>query len=588
MKHKWLKVITLLMLIVGIFYWTSTVNGQVKKIEKLNPQLIQKVRPVTMVPKIIMNRVQLESPQGMKVFRIQTLKVQPDLIQKLSIKYLFNVTPTVGQMSRTKLKKMHSRVQVYPSKENEFTKLMVNQDRGHIDLLPNLAKFEKMKVNLLSQSDALKAAANYIAEMKLIPQDVSRFAPKRVITLGMSTQGQNNANVVTPNTPKLQSVLFQRSIDGRSVLGNGSQLTVNLGDKGNVEGFQRKWNQLTPESIKNITFRTSDQVYNRIEDILKQQFRGNVEIKVETPQLVYFGNDNQFVQPAYVFKAIIISNENKGKAYYAGVVEAMQNPPELLFEPTKDMLLPEEPKAQSAGMSSLPAPSTLDPDDPTVGRYVVREDSWDWVGDANDFRSGLENGHCGGCAAITFPQYYWNEQRMFTTQDNYFADSCNIALMEGHGNHWLFSTRSNCCDLVFLNNSGQPGYGKNAGGQMAYLILKGCDIIPSPMELSNWPDPWWRIFKGLRQAIGFRTTMFINDDISYIFGYYLARNCRILDSWFYATNSSSSYQWQRSHGGEVTGFGAVVMIPGHEGDGIYYTTPAPNATSTGLTIWWQY
>ncbi|MDQ1354803.1 MAG: hypothetical protein QG657_5112 [Acidobacteriota bacterium] len=578
MKRPVFKLFTLLVLMAVIFYGVAIVNGQVRKIEKINPQVIQKIKPVTMGPKIVINRVPLESPKGMKIFKVQTLHIQPDLIQKLSVKHLFKVTPVVSQPVMLRARMAPSRVQVYASKEKEFTKLLVNEDRGHMDLMPDLLKLEKSKVNLLSHSAAMNIASNYTAEMKLIPQDVSKFAPKRVITLGMAAQGQGNTRAVTP---KLQSVVFQRSIDGRSVLGYGSQLTINLGDNGNVEGFQRKWNQLLPESA-NLAFRSNDEVYKRIEEILKQQFQGNVEIQVETPQLVYFGNDGQFVQPAYVFKANIISDESKGKVYYAGVVEALQNPPELLFEAVKDRALPETPRAQVSGM---PAPA---PDDPTVGRYVVRQDSWDWVDDANDFKRGLENGHCGGCPAITFPQFYWNEPRAFTTQDNIFADSCNITLMEGHGNHWLFTTRSNCCDVVFLNDGAQPGYGGHAGGQMAYLILKGCDIIPSPMEVPNWPDPWWRIFKGLHQAIGFRTTMFINDDISYIFGYYLGRNCRILDSWFYATNSSASYQWQRSHGGEVTGFGAVVMIPGHEGDGIYYTAPAPDATSTGLTIWWQY
>ncbi|MCX6584371.1 MAG: DUF6345 domain-containing protein [Candidatus Aminicenantes bacterium] len=585
MKNRGIKLFTLLVLMAVIFYGVAIVNGQVRKIEKVNPQMIQKIRPVMMGPKIVINRVPLESPQGMKIFKVQTLQVQQDLIQKLSVKHLFNVTPVSSQPVMLRARMAPSRVQVYASKEKAFTKLLVNQDRGHIDLMPDLLKLEKVKVKLLSHTVAMNAAMKYIAEMKLIPQDVSQFAPKNVITLGMSTQGQGNTVAATP---KLQSVAFQRSIEGRSVLGNGSQFTINLGDNGNVEGFQRKWNRLAPDSTRgNIAFRSNDEVYNRIEEILKQQFQGNVEIQVEKPQLVYFGDDGQFVQPAYVFKANIISNEGKGKAYYAGVVEAMQNPPELLFEAITDRILPETPTAQLTGMA-VRKQSLPDPDDPTVGRYVVRQDSWDWVDDANDFKRGLQNGHCGGCPAITFPQFYWDEPRVFTTQDNAFADQCNIALMEGHGNHWLFTTRSNCCDVVFLNDGAQPGYGGHAGGQMAYLILKGCDIIPSPIELPNWPDPWWRIFKGLHQAIGFRTTMFINDNISYIFGYYLGRNCRILDSWFYATNSSASYHWQRSHGGEVTGFGAVVMIPGHEGDGIYYTAPAPDATSTGLTIWWQY
>jgi hypothetical protein len=573
MKKMWLKLLSVLILIVFIFSVNTIVNSQVKRIERINPKVIQGMQLATGGPTIVMQRTTLESPKGMKLFKIQTLQVQPDLIKRLSQVHMFKVAPKMMKDNMTAAK-----INVYSSEKEEFTKLIVNEDRGHIELMPDIQKLEKLKVNLLKENLAMDKATLYAAEMKLIPQDQSQFVARKMITLNASTVKQGGAAV---DTPKLQSILFQRNLEGKTVIGNGSQLVVQVGDNGNIEGFQRKINQLIPESRARLEFRTDQEVYDRIEQILKQQIQGNVEIQVETPRLVYYGNDRQYVQPAYFFSTTLTTQKGE-KAYYWGAVEALKNSPEPTFEKTRPAELP-------AGPANNMPISIPDPDDPTVGRYVVRNDSWDWVGDANDFKSGLNNGHCGGCPAITYPQYYWNEPRLFTTQDNSFADSVHIALMEGHGNHWLFTTRSNCCDVVYLNDGAQPGYGGHAGGQMAYLILKGCDIIPSPIEVGgSWPDPWWRIFKGLHQAIGFRTTMYINDDISYIFGYYLGRNCRVLDSWFYATNSSSSYQWQRFWGGHVTGYGSVVMIPGHEGDGIYYTTPAADATSAGLTIWYQH
>jgi hypothetical protein len=161
-------------------------------------------------------------------------------------------------------------------------------------------------------------------------------------------------------------------------------------------------------------------------------------------------------------------------------------------------------------------------------------------------------------------------------------------LMEGHGNHWLFTTRSNCCDVVNLNAATQPGYGDRAGDSMRFLILKGCSIVPAPPDRADWATPWWRVFKGLRQAVGFRTSMYINDNISHHFGYHIGNNCRVLDSWFHATNNNSSYQWNRFWGASVKGYGAVVMIPGQEGVGIYSTSAVAPATTAGLTIWWQH
>lgn len=568
MKRLSFKSVTFTVLILFVVIGTLVIGSQASQASNDSGATL----------KIVMDRVPLESPNGMKVYRIQTLQVQQSLIEKLSQTHNFEITPSVNQYGP------NSAEMQYFAGVNKFTRLILNKDRGHIDLMPNLEKLKKTEINLLKEDMAQQTAVNYAEEMQLIPQDSSRLNPAKVITLAVSSTSKENSS---PIIPKLQTVLFQRTLDGKNVFGDGSQFTVSLGDKGNVEGFQRKLNRLEPEpGLNNISYLTDQEVYDRIEGILKQEIKGNVEIHVETPQLVYYGSDHQYVQPAYMFTAVIISNENKEKSYYAGVVEAIKNPPEPVNIPRQAMSLstPLMPSlVDLQGEASRVNVATV-----SIGRYVVREDSSDWTDDANDFKRGLEDGHCSGCSTLTFPQFYWNEPRLFTTEDNYWVDQCHIVLMEGHGDHWLFTTRSNCCDVVYLNSTSQPGYGGNGGGIMAYLILKGCDIIPAPIDVSNWPDPWWRIFKGLHQAIGFRTTMYINDDISYNFGKSIGNNGNIVDSWFAATNSCFSYQWQRLIGGSVPGYGSVVMVTGHQGDKIYYTAPAPNADSAGLTIWYQY
>lgn len=573
MKRLSFMSVSFAVLILFVLFGTLAIGSQVKQADLMGPGAS---------PKIIMDRVPLESPNGMKVYRIQALQVQQSLIEKLSRVHNFEITPSVKK-DGAKSAVMH-----YFAGENGFTRLIVNNDRGHMDLMPNLGKLKKTEINLLKEDMARQMAVNYAAEMQLIPPDSSRLNPAKVVTLAVSSTARENSS---PSIPKLQTVLFQRTLDGKNVFGDGSQFTVSMGDKGNVEGFQRKLNRLEPEpGMDNISFLTAQEVYDKIEAMLRREIKGNVEIQVETPQLAYYGRDSQYVQPAYLFTAVIISNENKEKSYYAGVVEAMQNPPEPVNDPRQEISLSTSstPLTPSQVELSGEGPSRAYLASVSVGRYVVREDSSDWMDDANDFKRGLENGHCSGCSTLTFPQFYWNEPRLFTTEDNYWVDQCHIVLMEGHGDHWLFTTRGNCCDIVYLNSGSQPGYGGNAGGVMAYLILKGCDIIPSPIDVSNWADPWWRIFKGLHQAIGFRTTMYINDDISDNFGESIGNNGNIVDSWFAATNSCFSYQWQRLIGGDVPGYGSVVMITGHQGDGIYYTAPAPNADSAGLTIWYQY
>lgn len=554
-------------------------SGHSQQVQQKQLQKVPLKEITLMKPKIIMERTALESPKGMKIFETKVLSVRTDLIQKFIKEKNLLRTPLI-------FKKSPVQEEIYQEPEKKFTRLLTNKQRGHMIMLPHVEKIALTRVQLLSKDIALNKALEHVNIMQLIPKDESKITPKHVITLSRAELKQGQPAVVTD---VLQTVLFQRTLDEKPVIGRGSQLFLELGDKGQLEGFSRTWNQLIPSKIVP-EFRADKEVYDDIEKTLTTQIRGDVTVQVKKPRLIYFGDDRRFVQPAYFFSAEISSPDAQGKAYYAGVVTALRNSPEpvLLAKDAKKRTLPQ----QVSSSPKSPSENFFIPeDDPGVGRYVVRNDSWDWVDDANDFRDGLLQGRSSSSPAISFGDYYWDEPRLWTTEEGYFVDKWHIVLMEGHGANWLFTTRSNCCDVVNLNSGTQPGYGDRAGDSMRFLILKGCSIIPAPPDRANWPDPWWRVFKGLRQAVGFRTSMYINDNISKHFGKHLGQNCRVLDSWFHATNDCWSYQWERfwgSWGDEVYGYGAVVMISGHEGDGIYHTGAAPAATTTGLTIWWQY
>ena len=533
-----------------------------------------KLAPATLT-KVVLKRDALESPKGMVFFETTALKARSDLIERIGTEQKMSLTPKV--MGEEKLYQEKS-----AGAEKPITRMISMEKKGHLRVFPRLETMVKVKQVLLPKDQALKAAEKFIIAQKLLPSDGSVVEPKSMMTLSNTSV---TADGKSTTVDVLQTVVFQRSMDKKPVMGLGSQLVVDLADRGNVVGLNRTWNALKKSALKP-EFRTDAEVYDAIDALIKERLPGAQKVSVEKPRLVYYGNDTKYVQPAYFFTAVI-SGDNVENSYFAGIVAAAKNAPEEVMPPIGDMS--EKPAAARLSPSaSQKGAFKVPPDDPTVGRYVVREDSSHWVGDANDFKRGLTIGHPSGYPAITFGDYYWAQPYMWTSSENNYVDKWNITLMEGHGAHWLFTTRSNCCDTVNLNSSTQPGYGNVSGNSMRYLILKGCSIVPSPAERADWYAPWYRVFKGLRQAVGFRTTMYINDNISDNFGFYLALNCRVLDSWFAATNSSSSYAWNRFWGASVTGYGAVVMIPGHEGDGIYSVSAAPPATSTGLTIWWQH
>jgi len=555
-------------------------SGQTQRVQQKPIQKIPLKERAIKAPKIVLERAPLESPKGMRIFETKVLAVRADLIKKFTAERKFLATPLILNVQPT------IQEEVYQESEKKFTRLMTDKARGHMILLSHAEKTAQTKVRLLNRDAALNKALEHVNALQLVPKDESKIAPKHVITLSKAELKQGGTAV---SADVLQTVSFQRMLDEKPVVGRGSQLFLDLGDQGQLEGLNRTWNQLVPSKIA-AEFRTDKDIYDEVEKTLAAQLRGDVTVRVNKLRLVYSGDDRRFVQPAYFYSAEISAPNAQGKGYSAGVVAALKNPPEpvVLVKDASRRIMPQQ-AAGSPGAGSDAAPALED--DPTVGRYVVRDDSWDWVDDAADFRDGLLSGRSSSSPAITFGDYYWDEPRLWKADEGSFVDKWHIALMEGHGANWLFTTRSDCCDVVLLNSGTQPGYGNRAGDSMRFLILKGCSIVPAPPDRANWPDPWWRIFKGLRQAVGFRTSMYINDNIAKHFGKHLGENCRVLDSWFHATNECSSYQWERfwgSSGNEVYGYGTMVMIPGHEGDGVYATAAAPAATTTGLTIWWQH
>ena len=268
-------------------------------------------------PKILMKKASLESPKGMRVYETRVVRADKKLVQALARQNNLELQPVLH-------KDKQGQFELYQEKTKEkATRLMVNQARGHIILLPNLGKIATAPVKLLGKQVALQAAGNHMKKLKLVPRDASQVVPKQVTTLSMGTINKEGGNTV--GADKLQSVLFQRTLDGKAVMGKGSQLSVDLGDNGKLEGVQRSWNAVVASKIKP-EFLSSNEVLDRIANRLKNEIAGDYEVRVGTPRLVYFGNDRKFVQPAYFFEADLSMGNLQG--YYAGVVEALKNAPE--------------------------------------------------------------------------------------------------------------------------------------------------------------------------------------------------------------------------------------------------------------------
>ena len=166
------------LLVMMLLLSVATAIIQAEPVE-LKPNQNLQIKPVTTLvgPKIIMERVQLEPAKGMLVFETRVLPVRNDLIEKFGQEQgLVGQPREIFTNQRLKLKS-------FAEKGQSFTRLLVDEDRGHLILLPKIETIAKSGVKLLPREVALKTAFNQVQELKLVPQDESQVTPNQVVTL---------------------------------------------------------------------------------------------------------------------------------------------------------------------------------------------------------------------------------------------------------------------------------------------------------------------------------------------------------------------------------------------------------------------
>jgi Family of unknown function (DUF6345) len=481
----------------------------------------------------------------------------------------------------------------------------VNLQTGDAEIFPLLARQKPVSEQ---QEGELTERVNRIArEMfgraDLMQKDATQlsFEKPRPLLGETAERGGAGAEVKESNRGiYLTYVTARRSVGGKYfVYGPGSRALLAIGNDGSVQGLLRRWKTAAPSGDARET-RTREQIAEAIRVQLRPAAKYG-EVEVLGTEIAYYDGHHNYLQPVYRFTARIHSPEGKIAEYsdadrknhqvdddfvigYVPIGKEREPIPSLLAGPGA---APAEPKKKAA--------EALKPGDPTVGRYVVRNDDSNWVANANEFWGGL-TAFSGG-AFFTDSQYYWAHPFEFNTNEASFVNSVNIALNEVHGNWWWFSTLSNCCDFVDITAIPRSeGYGTANGGHLDFWVLHSCEVVPSaadapcPSDPRPWWTPWFNIFQGVHTVVGYRTIMWIDDDVTGPFATSLRLGAPVVSAWFNATTSAAGYQGNptyAAHCGRTPPMGrpSTVSACGRENDWIYDTSVVPPASC--LINFWQ-
>lgn len=447
--------------------------------------------------------------------------------------------------------------------------------------------------NLSSGKHLARLAASTAERIRddrsLFPEDVTEVVPLSPVTLFGAHHKRGKAR--SRPAEYLSYVRFERHVDGLAVYGPGSTALIGVGSDGTIRAFAHRWRPALGR-VGTVSPHSRTAVRDAILDQLAPSAAVN-NICVDRVTVGYFHADGDLLQPVFRFEATVSSPDSKVVANrhlfgYVSIGAAPEPLPVLGVPRGND---PVEPSRGKRPARARAPRATVRAADPTVGRYVVRDDSPDWVSSANNFMSNLQAAQAWfGGIEFTDSQYYWAEPFEFLSDKNAFVNSVQVALNEVHGNWWRFSTRDNHDDIVDLTSIPAGGYGTSSGGSLAYWILHSCEVIPTQTDESTSFDVWWNIFDGLHAAVGYRTEMWIDDGVTGPFGFAIGLGAPVVSTWITKVVGDSSYNPDATYTDsnrnitEPMGRPSAVAVHGHGDDTVADVDPLPAATS--LSEWW--
>jgi hypothetical protein len=473
----------------------------------------------------------------------------------------------------------------------------VDTRTGDAEVFPSLKRTKN--VAEAQEGALLERASSRAREIferpDILPRDATRFSLERPRPLYGQTAERSGTGEVKAASSEiyLTYVTARRSVGDYFVYGPGSRALVAFGNDGTVQGFQRRWKAAAAAGEVSET-RSRAEVAEAIRSQLGFAARTG-EVEVMNVDVAYYDGHREYLQPVYRFTARIHESAAPGGRPSVHVDDDFvigYVPIGKPLEPVPTLLAraPAGPSTPARGKATPPRPG-----DPTVGRYVVRNDDPNWVANANEFYAGLTS-FFGG-PLFTNSQYYWAYPFEFTSDESGFINTVNVALNEVHGDWWLFSTLKNCCDLVDITAiPASSGYGPASGGNLDFWVLHSCEVVPSaidapcPSDSRPWWTPWFNIFQGVHSVVGYRTIMWIDDDVTGPFATSLRLGAPVVSAWFNATTSAAGYQGNPTYGAHCgrkppMGRPSTVSACGHEGEWIYDTTRL--APASCLVNYWQ-
>jgi hypothetical protein len=186
---------------------------------------------------------------------------------------------------------------------------------------------------LPSTEEARRIAEGFLQSRKVAPRNASEL--KLVHTGGVREQAVVGGQRAGPVIDKLITLTYGRELDGLQVIGAGSKVVINIGDKGEVVGMIHRWRELDRGSAKAVQAGeaiTQAEAEEQARKQIQEEF-GQVPYEIRSAVKSYYDRNGSYLQPVWAFNVQLNLNrtdKNVPPVQYLCVIPMLKDSPESL------------------------------------------------------------------------------------------------------------------------------------------------------------------------------------------------------------------------------------------------------------------
>jgi len=185
---------------------------------------------------------------------------------------------------------------------------------------------------LPGREEAIRAAEEFLNKNGLMPKNRNELILAHYG--GLRAAAVIDGKTAGPVIDKLVTVTYSRRVDELPVIGPGSKVVINIGNKGEVMGAIYRWRELSSASRKQVEAQQAIS-QTEAEEMAKRQimseFGEGTSYKIAGSGRAYYDNNGRILQPVYVFETTITLRDKKVAPFnYLCVIPLLRNSSEPL------------------------------------------------------------------------------------------------------------------------------------------------------------------------------------------------------------------------------------------------------------------